>query len=175
MGSGITARFWHDNWTKHGPLIDITGPSGPQVTGLPIDAIVADAIQDGEWWLSRFRSRSRVLELLRGILPEAEPISSSELDDTYLWKPGNKPASSVFSTADTWSALHPQGESVLWHRQVWFHGRIPKHAFITWVNARNRLSTRDRLRRWGMQVPAECILCNVEDETRQHLFILDGL
>ncbi|XP_056848964.1 uncharacterized protein LOC130499080 [Raphanus sativus] len=128
------------------------------------------ALQDGDWWISRFRSRSRVMELLREILHEAAPISSSEMDDTYLWKPGNRPASSAFSTADTWSALHPHGESVLWHRQVWFHGKIPKHAFITWVNARNRLSTRYRLRRWGMQVPSECILCNVEDETRQHLF-----
>lgn len=32
--SGITASFWHDNWTSAGPLIDLTGPRGPGVTGL---------------------------------------------------------------------------------------------------------------------------------------------
>lgn len=59
---------------------------------------------------------------------------------------------------------------MFWHPQVWFQGMTPKHAFITWVLARNRLGTRDRLRAWGMQVPATCVLCNTSEESRQHLF-----
>lgn len=120
--------------------------------------------------MSRSRSRNRLITMIRDCLPDAAAISSSEVDDTYLWKPGNCVASSSFPSADTWVALHPQGEPVFWHRQVWFPGRIPKHAFITWVLARNRLGTRDRMRAWGLQVPATCILCNTTDETRQHLF-----
>lgn len=30
--------------------------------------------------------------------------------------------------------------------------------------------TRDRLLRWGLSVPKECLLCVGHDETRQHLF-----
>lgn len=130
-----------------------------------MDAVVAEAIRDGTWWLSRSRSRNRLNSLIRECLPDAAPICSSEANDIYLWKPGNRVASSSFSTADTWAALHPQGEAVFWHRQVWFQGRIPKHAFITWMIARNRLGTRDIMRSWGLQVPATCILCNVADET----------
>lgn len=170
VGNGSTARFWHDNWTSLGPLIDITGPRGPGVTGLHVDAVVAEALRDGDWWVRRSRSRNRLITMLRECLPEAAPILNSEAEDIYLWKPGNRVASCTFSTADTWEALHPQGETVFWHRQVWFQGRIPKHAFITWVIARNRLGTRDRMRSWGLQVPATCILCNAADETRQHLF-----
>lgn len=170
VGSGITARFWHDNWTSLGPLIELTGPRGPGTTGLHEDAVVAEALRDGEWWLSRSRSRNRLISMVRESLPDAAGIVASEVDDTYLWKPGNSVASSSFSAADTWEALHPAGEPVFWHRQVWFQGRIPKHAFITWVLARNRLGTRDRLRAWGLQVPATCVLCNTTDETRQHLF-----
>ena len=170
VGNGSTARFWHDNWTSLGPLIDITGPRGPGVTGLHVDAVVAEALRDGDWWVRRSRSRNRLITMLRECLPEASPILNSEAEDIYLWKTGNRVASCTFSTADTWEALHPQGETVFWHRQVWFQGRIPKHAFITWVIARNRLGTRDRMRSWGLQVPATCILCNAADETRQHLF-----
>ncbi|KAL0654823.1 hypothetical protein Bca4012_075407 [Brassica carinata] len=170
VGKSTTASFWHDNWTSPGPLIDITGPRGPGIVGLHVDAVVAEAIRDGNWWLSRSRNRNRLITLIREFLPDAVPIISSEVDDIYLWKPGNSVATSSFSTADTWAALHPQGEDVFWHRQVWFQGRIPKHAFITWVCARNRLGTRDRMRSWGLQVHSSCILCNTGDETRQHLF-----
>lgn len=34
-------------------------------------------------------------------LPDAQVIYSSEVDDTYLWKPGNRAASSSFSTKRT--------------------------------------------------------------------------
>ena len=45
VGSGITASFWQDNWNGHGPLINLTGLIGPLMAGLPIDAVVRDAIR----------------------------------------------------------------------------------------------------------------------------------
>lgn len=33
-----------------------------------------------------------------------------------------------------------------------------------------RLPTKDRLRRWGLNVPAECVLCSSALETHHHLF-----
>ncbi|XP_010421256.1 PREDICTED: uncharacterized protein LOC104706740 [Camelina sativa] len=76
----------------------------------------------------------------------------------------------MFSTARTWESLFPTGPKVAWFASVWFKGRIPKHAFIAWINSRNRIHTRDRLIRWGLNVPSACLLCNAHDETRQHLF-----
>ncbi|KAJ4871114.1 RNA-directed DNA polymerase (reverse transcriptase)-related family protein [Raphanus sativus] len=101
--------------------------------------MVADALREGDWCLSRSRSRNRLITLIRDSLPDSAPICSSEAEDIYLRKPGNRVASSSFSTADTWEALHPRGETVFWHRQVWFQGRIPKHAFITWDDTRQHL------------------------------------
>ncbi|KAF8081661.1 hypothetical protein N665_0872s0008 [Sinapis alba] len=115
VGSGITAKFWDDNWTSLGPLINIIGHQGPRVTG--------------------------------NAIPTAK-----------------------FSTAQTWRHLNPPGDSVLWHSSVWFSGRIPKHAFITWVAVWNRMATRDRLRSWGVEVSSVCVLCNAADETRQHIY-----
>lgn len=53
--------------------------------------MVADALREGDG------------------LPDSAPICSSEAEDIYLRKPGNRVASSSFSTVDTWEALHPRG------------------------------------------------------------------
>ncbi|CDY59919.1 BnaC09g51780D [Brassica napus] len=68
------------------PMIICEVGNGPGVTGLHVEAVVAEAFR--------------------------------EVDDAYLWKPGNRAASSSFSTTHTWEALHPQGKPVFWHRQV---------------------------------------------------------
>lgn len=76
----------------------------------------------------------------------------------------------TFSASEIWKALHPYPTEVFWHEVVWFAGRVPKHAFVTWVAARDRMVTRDKLMGWGLTVPANCVLCTGHDESRQHLF-----
>lgn len=39
-----------------------------------------------------------------------------------------------------------------------------------WIALRNRLTTRDKLLSWGMNVPAGCLLCGAGTETRNHIF-----
>lgn len=170
LGSGITASFWHDNWTSHGPLIDLIGERGPQVTRLPIDAVVADALTDDGWWLDRSRSRSPTITLLKACLPNAQGIVDSEEDDTFLWYPEPGRGSGSFSASATWRALHHIPLEVFWHKVVWFSHRVPKHAFITWIAARDRMVTRDKLIRWGLRVPASSVLCSSHEESRIHLF-----
>ncbi|KAG7567328.1 Reverse transcriptase zinc-binding domain [Arabidopsis thaliana x Arabidopsis arenosa] len=172
IGSRVTCNFWTDNWTSLGPLIELTGPLGPRVTGLPITAVVADALLGNQLRISLSRSRSPIIQLLMDCLPPSSLVNRLEDadDDVYLWKIGDRQASNVFSTSHTWDHLHPPGLGVDWYDSVWFSGRIPKHSFITWLNARHRLQTRDRMIRWNMAVPPACLLCNLEDESRQHLF-----
>ena len=76
----------------------------------------------------------------------------------------------MFPSAATWYHLNPNENRVDWSKAIWFKGRILKHAFISWVNMRHRLRTRDKLISWGLSVPSFCLLCNAQDETRQHLF-----
>lgn len=170
IGSGSTARFWYDNWTSLGPLIDVISQRGPQVSGMSIDAVVADALTAEGWWLDRSRSRRPIISLLKACLPSAQEILHSETDDKYVWRPVEGIGNGAFSTKETWRALHAPPPEVFWHKVVSFAGRIPKHAFISWVAARNRMVTRDRLISWGLQVPAVCVLCNGQNESRQHLF-----
>lgn len=159
VGSGISASFWLDNWTGRGPLIDIAGAFGPMLSGLSLSATVAEALTEEGWWLDRSRSRNPTLLLIKNCLPDAATILESEVDDRYLWQTGSGPPKDSFSTSATWKTLHPDGEVVPWCDQVWFAGRIPKHAFITWLVARDRMSTRDRLISWGGCRSRQCAFC----------------
>ncbi|XP_048615533.1 uncharacterized protein LOC125588295 [Brassica napus] len=95
---------------------------------------------------------------------------ASEDDDQYVWRINGQNGSGMFSTSETWRALFPYTVEVFWHDAVWFSGRIPKHAFLSWVAARDRMVTRDRLLRWGLIVPPSCVLCVGHNECRHHLF-----
>lgn len=170
IGSGITASFWHDSWTEVGPLIELLGPDGPRTTGLQLKASVAEGLRNGDWWINSSRSRNPLITLLKQCLPPAAPIYQAECDDRYGWKVGNRAPVHKFPTADTSSHLFPPGLEIPWLRQVWFTDHIPKHAFFTWVNVRHRLATRDRMRQWGLDVPATCVICATSDESREHLF-----
>ena len=53
---------------------------------------------------------------------------------------------------------------------MWFKENIPRNTFISWLAFLRRLPTRDRLRRWRMNVPQECVLCSTGIETHHHIF-----
>ena len=115
-------------------------------------------------------SRIPTIALLTACLPNAQEIMDSEEDDKYVWFPEPGRGTGVFSASDTWRAMNPYPIEVFWHEVMWFTGRIPKHAFIIWVAAKDRMVTRDRLIRWGLSVPSTCFLCTGHDECRQHSF-----
>lgn len=170
VNSGITASFWHDNWSSLGSLLHLTGDQGPRVSGLAEDAVVRDALVNNDWWVNRFRSRNPIISLLRNCLPSPQEIVVSEEDDRYLWKVGDGLPVSTFSASSVWDHLHDRLPEVDWHKSVWFKGRIPKHAFMMWLIALNRLSTRGRMRNWGLNVPPSCVLCGSAVESHQHIF-----
>ena len=130
VGSGISASFWHDNWTSLGPLIELVGERRPQVSGLRREAVVAEMLTSDGWWLARSRSRSPTIALLKACLPNAQEIMESEEDNRYIWFPEPGRDIGVFSASDTWRAMHPSPIEVFWHEVVWFTGRIPKNVSL---------------------------------------------
>ncbi|KAJ0264855.1 zf-RVT domain-containing protein [Hirschfeldia incana] len=115
VGSGITASFWHENWTSLGSLYQLTDGRGPSITGLSEGAVVRDALVNGNWWLSSSRSRNPVIGLVKNSLPDHQHIVDSEVDDCFLWKVGNDPPKSSFSNSLMWAHLYDNLPAVPWH------------------------------------------------------------
>ncbi|XP_009790774.2 uncharacterized protein [Nicotiana sylvestris] len=61
-------------------------------------------------------------------------------------------------------------EKVSWRKVVCHNGGCPRWNFVLTMTAHGRLYTQDRLQRWGVAVDQDCIMCNNEKETIQHLF-----
>ena len=120
------------------------------------------------WSISR--SRHPVLLLLRASLPSSVPDISSNEEDYYLWRNGLRDPPSTFSSSKLWSSLYQFPPQVSWLKAVWFKKNIPKHAFIMWLVMRGRMSTRDRLLTWGLDVSPLCLLCGTQNESLLHIF-----
>ena len=56
------------------------------------------------------------------------------------------------------------------HAIVWFSQAIKMHVFITWLVIQERLSTQDKLHKWGVINSISCDFSRANVEDRNHLF-----
>ena len=163
---GKSTYFWFDNWLGNGRIIDITGAAGTTYIGLPRRATVSDAVKENAWSIRGQRSRY-YHELYETIT--AEPVPDSyHGHDVVLWRQGEDDYQDKFLSSKTWDQIRERKDVVDWGKVVWFPQGVPRFSFITWLTVKNRLSTGDRMRTWGMI--QECTLCGERDESRDHLF-----
>ncbi|KAE8724788.1 hypothetical protein F3Y22_tig00009942pilonHSYRG00285 [Hibiscus syriacus] len=71
---------------------------------------------------------------------------------------------------EIWLEIHNKENKVPWHSLIWFPHHIPKHSLIAWMAILDRLPTRDRLIRIGINTNGIFVLCNEMIESRNHLF-----
>ncbi|KAL9660449.1 hypothetical protein QQ045_025264 [Rhodiola kirilowii] len=75
-----------------------------------------------------------------------------------------------FTVHDTYLTLKNRAEEVDWFKLAWNRFNSPRASLNAVLVAKDRLLTRRRLRNMRMSIVPTCVLCNVEDETRDHLF-----
>ncbi|XP_074300104.1 uncharacterized protein LOC141631314 [Silene latifolia] len=61
-------------------------------------------------------------------------------------------------------------DKVPWTFVCWNRFNIPRHSFIYWAAAHQRLLTRDRMKKMGFGIDETCFLCGSSNEDHQHLF-----
>lgn len=57
-----------------------------------------------------------------------------------------------------------------WTKAIWYPHAIPRHSFHSWLVTLNRCPTKDMMLQWGLQVTPTCLLCNLQVESRNHLY-----
>ena len=163
---GKTAFFWFDDWLQQGKLIDITGAAGTYHLGVARTARVCDAVSQEAWNIRGQRSRF-FHDLYERILSTPVP-HLFQGQDVVLWKHSDGEYKPYFSSAKTWEQLREKRSNVFWSKGIWFPQGVPRFSFIVWLAVRNRLSTGDRMRAWGIH--QSFMLCGERDETRDHVF-----
>ncbi|KAL4302775.1 hypothetical protein GQ457_10G020510 [Hibiscus cannabinus] len=77
---------------------------------------------------------------------------------------------SKLKTCWFWFKIREKKAGVQCHKILWFILHIPKHAIVSWMSILDRLPTKDRLLRMGLEVDTRCLLCDDGIESRNHLF-----
>lgn len=99
VGNNLTILFWIDDWTDLGSFIELTDLNGPQVSGIPYKAVVAQAVANGMWSLPR--GKHPLVVLLKVCLPLL-PSLVLDKDDEFFWKVNTTSSPSQFSSSRTW-------------------------------------------------------------------------
>ena len=123
-------------------------------------------------WLSRTNGQfddigvATITSFMLALL-EPEP-GAQHGRDVILWKVGDDDYQDNFSSAKTWEQICLRKEPVRWSKVVWFTQGVPQFSLSSWLAVKNRISSDDRMRSWGMIQGS--MLCGEVDETRDHLF-----
>lgn len=96
-------------------------------------------------------------------------IQLEEEEDYYEWEI-NGIMYTVFKTGVLYDYLREPKPDLNWTSLIWISRGIPRHSFHSWLVMQNRLPTRDRLIRWGIQSDDRCLLCNSTQKSRDHIF-----
>ncbi|KAI8534468.1 hypothetical protein RHMOL_Rhmol10G0092200 [Rhododendron molle] len=172
IGNGSDTYLWLDNRHTLGPLIQKYGDPlflkyGDQVVfnlGRSLHATVSSIIHNDSWRWPRCRH-----PIIRKIIEHTDPNLTPHVDneDSVVW---TLTASGSFSVNSAWQALRSKSSEVFWFNTVWYRWHVPRWSFILWLAVLGRLSTKDRLRVWGLLSDSSCALCHGGPESHSHLF-----
>lgn len=131
--------------------------------GIPLNATMASLYCNGAWRFPAARTESQLQ-----VLSFITTLNLSDQPDYYVWEINGK-RSEKYSTGEVYRYLRGATEEVNWAKIIWTSGSIPRQSSRAWLVVQNRIPTRDRLISWGLHVPPGCLLCNLTDESRDHL------
>ncbi|XP_010534006.1 PREDICTED: uncharacterized protein LOC104809660 [Tarenaya hassleriana] len=155
---GDSTKFWFDSWTPLGPPWDVSGATGTAQMGIPRDAFVSNAHNQGRWRLAHPRSDAALAlaTYLAGLHLSSDP-------DTCIWIANSLPIT-TFVAKDIWKSLGSSATSSPPLATIWYKGQ---QAFMFWLINLNRFPTKDRMISWGIGNNPLCLLYN---SSRDHIF-----
>lgn len=165
VGNGRNCKFWSNNWSPFGRLKNYLGAGGTQTSGIRSNATLADLWLNGNWVLPPARS-----ELLVNLQSYLTTIQITDGHDSYEWW-FNGILRHSYGTGEVYKFLKEHGPKVTWDKVVWNYAGIPRNQFLCWLFVLNRCPTRDMILNWGLSTYPRCLLCNLESESRNHLFV----
>ncbi|KAL4557252.1 hypothetical protein LXL04_035425 [Taraxacum kok-saghyz] len=163
IGNGDSTNAWFDSWHLVGPLASFISRADIEAE-FTLKTKVKDLVADYHWqWPPAWMDRYPLL-LLQG-----PPVLQQSQVDKVVWR-GEEGEIKSYSVSQVWRDIRETGESIAWHKVVWFKANIPGHAFILWLAIRARLQTQDRMAVWSGQRVLLCPFCKNQPDSHMHLF-----
>lgn len=161
VGVNSDVLMWHDPWLNRKPIIlqlDAGFISIMESTDL---ACVGEFLNGREWELG-YSNHVDAIELRH--LCARKPVCSR---DTIMW---DSLGNSRVTIANIWGAIRATTAAPPWIHVVWHPFSVPKFSILLWLVLKQRLLTKDRMVRFGINTISSCVLCLRDNETHSHLF-----
>ena len=107
------------------------------------NARVAD-VMDGTRWNCPVTVSADLLVLKNSC---ADYLLDINREDVISW---TQSKTGVFTVSSASNSIRPRRPMVHWHAAVGFSQSIRRHSFISWLVIQDRLSTQDKLLKWGL-------------------------
>lgn len=161
IGNGEHTYLWHDWWVSSQPLSAVLNEYS-NINHIHEDgARVRDIINNGRWSLDDLIIPN---DLKTEILHTNIQVDQQ---DQVIWQQTN---SNRFVAKEVRDMIRGRGNPGQYSNFIWFNGHIPRCSFISWLAMHNRLPTLSRIKKWNNRLNSTCVLCRVDEETRDHLF-----
>jgi hypothetical protein len=167
INSGDSALFWFDSW--HGLPLNL---SFPELFSFALNKqISVKKVLDCGDVTSLFQlplSQTAFVQLMNVQQVVDNLVLSDDKDKwTFCWGSDYFAPSKVYRLLIGHSILHPV------YKWLWKSCCQPKHKVFFWLLLKDRLSTRNILRRRNLHLDSyTCVLCNsLAEETLEHLFL----
>ena len=155
--------LWHDFWNPMGPLLSVFGERIVYDSAIQRDALVASVL-DGSRWNWPVANSADLITIKNSC---ADIVLDDSRDDIISW---TQTQSGIFTVSSAWNTFRPRSGKVEWYSAVWFNQAIRRHSFVVWLGVHDRLSTQDKLLKWGLLNSTSCVFCSRNIEDRNHLF-----
>ncbi|XP_050229139.1 uncharacterized protein LOC126678280 [Mercurialis annua] len=142
LGKGEIS-FWHDPWIEGKALVELYPSACISDADIPKNTRVKDVWRRGNWnFPDPF---DEVTEGMWNMIAEKHSIQADR-EDSISW---NFIKNRMFTIKSAMNHIRPQFDEVSWWKVMWRTGCVPRHSFIAWLAVKNKLRTRDKLKRWG--------------------------
>lgn len=171
VGDGTRTLFWTDRWLQ-GESIQNLAPA--LVALVPRRVLHKRTVQealDNQQWIEDIRGSlpgQAFYEyfLLWDIMQQVQ--LSPGVQDQHRWTPSS---SGVYSSKSAYSRFFLGSTEFEPAKRIWKSWVPPRCQFFLWLASLNRCWTADRLARRGLDPPDQCLLCDQEEETMQHILV----
>jgi hypothetical protein len=163
INASNVVSFWHDPWISNGQILSNICDQYQMIqSAIHYHAKVKDFLHYNQIQLP-YNSNQVIRQLWREI---QQKTFSTNQDDTVTWLNKIHTVAAVYTYVSSSVSL-PASK---WIAVLWSADSCPKDNLMMWKVINQALVTRCLLNSYGMTCYAECIFCNQDVETTEHLF-----
>ena len=171
MGDGARIKFWKDKWMEDDLSLQDKYPTLYQVSTQQNYTINSMGLLVGNRWEWKIQWRRHFfdheIDMVAAFMADIDAVRiQSSSRDFLIWRVD---PSGSYSTKSAYNLLKDEGNSVTEDsasKIIWRLKIPPRASSFSWRIFKNRLPTRDNLRRRHVELPSyNCPLCDQDEET----------